>query len=65
MIRDEAPFILQLTRLRAEYEKLELRAQVRSFCAFVDSCPYISRTECSKCFHYYLRTESIGKVFAR
>ena len=52
-------------RLRAEFETEELRAQVGSFCAFVDKCPFFSHTECSKCLDYYLRVESTSKVYAR
>jgi len=63
--RGEPPLIFWLMRLRAESEKQELEAQVRSFCAFADNCSYISRIECSKCLRYYLRVESASKVLAR
>ena len=62
--RDDA-LVFWLMRLRAESEKQNLRAQARSFCAFVDKCPYVRHIECTKCFDYYLRVESMSKVFAR
>ena len=63
--RDDAPLVFWMMKLRAESEKQDLTAQVRSFCAFVDKCPYLSHNECTKCFDYYLRVESVSKVFAR
>jgi hypothetical protein len=38
-------------------EKAELRIQVKSFCPYVQSCPFISLAMCSECFSYYVRFE--------
>ena len=35
----------------------ELKIQVRSFCPFVDSCPYLERAVCAECLRYYTAFE--------
>ena len=65
MMRDSASLFSWLTRLRAKSEAMELKAQVRSFCAFASKCPFLSRFECSKCLDYYLHVESTRRIFAR
>ena len=65
MMRDSVSLFSWLTRLRAKSEAMELKAQVRSFCAFANRCPYLSRIECSKCLDYYLHVESTSEICAR
>jgi hypothetical protein len=35
----------------------ELYVLVKSFCPFAETRPYISRTMCKECLHYYMRFE--------
>ena len=39
----------------------DLKIQVRSFCPFVETCPYLEEIRCAECLRYYTAFERMSK----
>jgi len=42
-----------MTSQEVKIVESELKAQAKSFCPFVDACPYMSRVECTDCLRFF------------
>jgi len=39
----------------------DLKIQLRSFCPFVETCPYLEEVTCAECLRYYIAFERMTK----